>query len=251
MLAFEPNFIEVRHVDNGNLMQIVPGHSLRLLFADTPPSASSAALAAAAAQQHLQYHPQNPYQQQQQQYPHPGNNPYGSVSRHPMYGQQGGPSNGMVANPYSNFNPPVKLPGPRKQIIFASGEESCALLDGSLPPPTDTHCIAEAYPSFTYHRRWRAHLARIELIAVQVPFTFYWPSFVSRCLLDAARAARLFLYSLPSRQVGDCLVAVIYCYNTPHIVGHLRTSRSVSLLCSSTVPLEKQCPFIDMHLYYL
>lgn len=41
MLAFEPTFVEVRHVESGALMQIIPGNSLRCLFADTPPSASS------------------------------------------------------------------------------------------------------------------------------------------------------------------------------------------------------------------
>lgn len=41
VLAFEPTFIEVRHVDSGALMQIIPGNSIKCLFADTPPSASS------------------------------------------------------------------------------------------------------------------------------------------------------------------------------------------------------------------
>ncbi|KAK4698508.1 RHO1 GDP-GTP exchange protein 1/2, partial [Phenoliferia sp. Uapishka_3] len=45
VLAFEPTFVEVRHVESGALMQIIPGNSLRCLFADTPPSASSAASA--------------------------------------------------------------------------------------------------------------------------------------------------------------------------------------------------------------
>lgn len=45
MLAFEPTFVEVRHVESGALMQIIPGNSLRCLFADTPPSGSSSSLA--------------------------------------------------------------------------------------------------------------------------------------------------------------------------------------------------------------
>jgi len=45
VLAFEPTFVEVRHVDSGALVQIIPGNSLRCLFADSPPSASSTALA--------------------------------------------------------------------------------------------------------------------------------------------------------------------------------------------------------------
>ncbi|KAG8882288.1 RHO1 GDP-GTP exchange protein 2 [Tulasnella sp. 332] len=38
VLAVEPTFIEVRHVDSGRLVQIIPGNNLRCLFADTPPS---------------------------------------------------------------------------------------------------------------------------------------------------------------------------------------------------------------------
>lgn len=41
VLAFEPTFIEVRHVESGALMQIIPGNNIKCLFADTPPSASS------------------------------------------------------------------------------------------------------------------------------------------------------------------------------------------------------------------
>ncbi|BGP36297.1 RHO1 GDP-GTP exchange protein 2 [Rhodotorula kratochvilovae] len=43
VLAFEPTFIEVRHVESGALMQIIPGNNIKCLFADSPPSASAAA----------------------------------------------------------------------------------------------------------------------------------------------------------------------------------------------------------------
>ncbi|KAK4057754.1 RHO1 GDP-GTP exchange protein 2 [Microbotryomycetes sp. JL221] len=43
VLAFEPTFIEVRHVETGALMQVIPGNNIKCLFADSPPSASSAA----------------------------------------------------------------------------------------------------------------------------------------------------------------------------------------------------------------
>ncbi|GAA5891836.1 hypothetical protein JCM8208_002907 [Rhodotorula glutinis] len=43
VLAFEPTFIEVRHVESGSLMQIIPGNNIKCLFADSPPSASSSA----------------------------------------------------------------------------------------------------------------------------------------------------------------------------------------------------------------
>ncbi|ORY80260.1 CNH-domain-containing protein [Leucosporidium creatinivorum] len=44
VLAFEPTFIEVRHVESGALMQIIPGNNIKCLFADTPPSASSSSV---------------------------------------------------------------------------------------------------------------------------------------------------------------------------------------------------------------
>ncbi|WFD35870.1 RHO1 GDP-GTP exchange protein 2 [Malassezia cuniculi] len=37
VLAFEPNFIEVRHVESGALHQVITGSNLRCLFADVPP----------------------------------------------------------------------------------------------------------------------------------------------------------------------------------------------------------------------
>ncbi|KAH8116525.1 CNH-domain-containing protein [Phellopilus nigrolimitatus] len=38
VLAFEPTFVEVRHVETGALTQIIQGNNLRLLFAEAPPS---------------------------------------------------------------------------------------------------------------------------------------------------------------------------------------------------------------------
>ncbi|KDQ19199.1 hypothetical protein BOTBODRAFT_171136 [Botryobasidium botryosum FD-172 SS1] len=39
VLAIDQTFIEVRHVDSGQLVQVLAGRNLRCLFADTPPSA--------------------------------------------------------------------------------------------------------------------------------------------------------------------------------------------------------------------
>jgi RHO1 GDP-GTP exchange protein 1/2 len=39
VLAFEPSFVEIRHVESGQLVQVIKGIDLRCLFADTPPSA--------------------------------------------------------------------------------------------------------------------------------------------------------------------------------------------------------------------
>lgn len=43
VLAFEPSFVEVRHVETGNLMQVIQGSNLRCLFAENPPSTTNTA----------------------------------------------------------------------------------------------------------------------------------------------------------------------------------------------------------------
>ena len=53
VLAFEPSFVEIRHIETGLLSQVIQGSNLRLLFADTPPSVTNSSSA-------NQY---NPYQQ--------------------------------------------------------------------------------------------------------------------------------------------------------------------------------------------
>ncbi|GAA5861290.1 hypothetical protein JCM1840_005318 [Sporobolomyces johnsonii] len=78
VLAFEPTFIEVRHVESGALMQIIPGNNIRCLFADTPPSASSSSAAASS-----------PYYSNNARY----GSPYGHQSR---FAQQGPPSRSEI-----------------------------------------------------------------------------------------------------------------------------------------------------------
>ncbi|KAF8311473.1 RhoGEF Rgf2 [Clavulina sp. PMI_390] len=63
VLAFEPTFIEVRHVETGLMAQVIVGTSIACLFADTPPSSDS------AATHHQQQHHQQQQQQYHQQYP--------------------------------------------------------------------------------------------------------------------------------------------------------------------------------------
>lgn len=38
VLAFEPTFVEIRHVETGVLTQIIQGNNLRCLYAEAPPS---------------------------------------------------------------------------------------------------------------------------------------------------------------------------------------------------------------------
>ncbi len=41
VLAFEPSFVEIRHIDTGEMAQVIQGSNLRLLFADNPPSVTN------------------------------------------------------------------------------------------------------------------------------------------------------------------------------------------------------------------
>ncbi|EPQ56570.1 CNH-domain-containing protein [Gloeophyllum trabeum ATCC 11539] len=41
VLAFEPTFVEIRHVETGSMAQVIQGNNLRCLFADTPPSTTN------------------------------------------------------------------------------------------------------------------------------------------------------------------------------------------------------------------
>ncbi|KAJ3865844.1 CNH domain-containing protein [Lentinula novae-zelandiae] len=42
VLAFEPTFVEIRHIETGLMTQVIQGSNLRLLFADNPPSMTGA-----------------------------------------------------------------------------------------------------------------------------------------------------------------------------------------------------------------
>ena len=77
VLAFEPTFVEIRHVETGLLAQIIKGTNLRCLFADTPPSTTNYTA--------ISYGQRGPY----------GNASYGSRSS--VYNQFGVPAQ---MNPY-------------------------------------------------------------------------------------------------------------------------------------------------------
>ncbi len=97
VLAFEPTFVEIRHVETGSMSQIIQGNNLRCVFADTPPSTTHSA---------SQY---NPYQQQQQGY---GYNPYADSRTSNGYGQQ-------YPNPYMSRAP---LSDGRDEILMVSDD---------------------------------------------------------------------------------------------------------------------------------
>lgn len=77
VLAFEPTFVEIRHVETGSMSQIIQGNNLRCLFSDTPPSTTNSA---------SMYY--NQYQQgyAQSQYGSPQANQYGRTSLQNGYG---------------------------------------------------------------------------------------------------------------------------------------------------------------------
>ncbi|PWN37923.1 CNH-domain-containing protein [Meira miltonrushii] len=56
VLAFEPSFVEVRHVQTGALHQVITGYNLRCLFADVPPPASAAQSSASSSASSIHSH---------------------------------------------------------------------------------------------------------------------------------------------------------------------------------------------------
>ncbi|KAG6852427.1 hypothetical protein H0H87_009968, partial [Tephrocybe sp. NHM501043] len=84
VLAFEPSFVEVRHIETGQLAQVIQGANLRLLFADTPPSVTNTVSPVQPYSNMgggYDYH--NPYAQP----PQPGYGGYG-ISPHAQYPNQ-------------------------------------------------------------------------------------------------------------------------------------------------------------------
>ncbi|KAJ6519141.1 CNH-domain-containing protein [Mycena sanguinolenta] len=91
VLAFEPSFVEIRHIETGLMSQVIQGSNLRLLFADTPPSVnnggggynyqggydpynppnSAASRSSAYSGYALPPHMQHPHQYPQQQHRYP------------------------------------------------------------------------------------------------------------------------------------------------------------------------------------
>ncbi|KAJ9107545.1 hypothetical protein QFC21_001003 [Naganishia friedmannii] len=113
ILAFEPTFVEVRHVDTGHLVQIIPGNHIRCLFADAPPS---------------QIHtPQGPLI------------PFRNVPGGPSHPGFGGPAYGHPPpnNPYGPPRPPGPPPSRmRNQIIFVSDDGNVQVVRLAPPGPT-------------------------------------------------------------------------------------------------------------------
>jgi hypothetical protein len=142
VLAFEPTFVEIRHVETGAMAQIIQGSNLRLLFADMPPSTTHSAAsnsaasssfaapsqvsynpyAAQAPSQFGAYNPYNGYGHPQAQAPYPGwPQQQGSAYSRNGYAtsQHGYQSQGM---PSSAPPPPPKTGFGRDEIVLVSDD---------------------------------------------------------------------------------------------------------------------------------
>lgn len=113
VLAFEPSFIEVRHVETGALHQVITGFNLRCLFADVaPPQPRSGGGGSDAGSSASSIHSQPAM-----------SNPYGRPAYPPMQRQLTGPPNygPQAAAAYPGMPPPRPPPigyGPQGQPIY-------------------------------------------------------------------------------------------------------------------------------------
>ncbi|KAL4061872.1 CNH-domain-containing protein [Scleroderma citrinum] len=110
VLAFEPMFVEVRHVETGLLSQVIQGNNLRLLFADTPPSA----LHTANVHQNAYHAQQQGYHPYQQQPPPPS-----------VYGRPGLPGYVPPAAPGLPAPPMFPVPSSGSQYPLRMVPQSC------------------------------------------------------------------------------------------------------------------------------
>ncbi|TFK51833.1 CNH-domain-containing protein [Heliocybe sulcata] len=110
VLAFEPTFVEIRHVETGSMAQVIQGNNLRCLFADTPPSTTNT-----SSQLHY-----NPYQGYGYD---PYSNPYGSR-------QSIGSIHSGSPNPYSPYPNPYSQRSQtmgRDEILMVSDDRVMAV----------------------------------------------------------------------------------------------------------------------------
>jgi hypothetical protein len=133
VIAFEASFVEVRHVETGGLIQIIPGSNIACLFADMPPSTVNAP--PVQPQRQLMYGggPQgagNPYNRPPPGYPgggggFPGPGGGGGFPQPHPYGSMGGRPP-MGGAPYGNMMPtpmaPIRNFAFRPQIVFTSDD---------------------------------------------------------------------------------------------------------------------------------
>lgn len=137
-MAFDPTFIEIRHVEDGGLVQVIRGNNLRCLFADTQPSIMNSSASSSSSIRSG------------------STTMYGSVSGHSMhsyhpYGQPG---------PYGQYGPAVYGHAPhmamhapmqrqrraheRDEIILVSDDKVMAVRPAAPPPRKSDASSAKA-----------------------------------------------------------------------------------------------------------
>ncbi|CAE6466235.1 unnamed protein product, partial [Rhizoctonia solani] len=130
VMAFDPTFIEIRHVEDGALVQVIRGSNLRLLFADIQPSvinSTSSSLLTSLSQ-----------------YQSPCAHSYGQYSRPPAYG---------YAQPMTPYAQQLmqRRAHIRDEIILVSDDKVMAVR--LAPPPSH----ASDKPSLPRHESAQYH----------------------------------------------------------------------------------------------
>ena len=144
IVAFEPTFIEVHHVETGHLVQIIPGSNISCLFADTPPSRINAPVPAPGSRQ-LVY----PQQPQGAFRPPPGGfnpSPFGQQPGYPGQAPSAFPQpHGMARPPPRGGFMPMAPPQPvmprftRQQVVYTSDDGHVQFLKfPPMPAPTSS-----------------------------------------------------------------------------------------------------------------
>lgn len=142
VLAFEPSFVEVRHVQTGALHQVITGYNLRCLFADVPPPTSSSSQPQNAGAVHS----------------HTGvgaMTPYGRPPAPPLHYAIGAPPHTPALSRQQSFNmlgpqgsyggPPASYGAPGRPGAGMVSSTAQLPYAGALPPPSPQYA-PQMYP---------------------------------------------------------------------------------------------------------
>lgn len=144
VLAFEPSFVEVRHVHTGALHQVITGYNLRCLFADVPPPVSSQPSSSASSiHSHTGIGTMSPYGRPAPPPMHyaigaPPYNP--ALSRQQSFNMMGQPAYGP-GTPYAAAPGRPAPPGPFG--VQAGVAPPAHMAYGQRPPP---HALPYGFP---------------------------------------------------------------------------------------------------------
>jgi hypothetical protein len=128
VIAFEPTFIEVHHVETGHLVQIIPASGVSCLFADTPPSRVNAPLPPPNRQ--LMFPPQQQQQAHGSQFrPNPQMQGFGTSGG--MRSTSGNSTNGFQQQPQQGYGGMPRFSRP--QVIFTRDDGHVQFLKFPAP----------------------------------------------------------------------------------------------------------------------